>query len=71
MNEIYHSKQTHTIVMNTIGPKINGYSLWPHVDFRSLSYHEPPQKIILNIKVEEKKHMINKLGLSWAKLRPA
>ena len=55
MNEIYHSKQTHTIVMNTIGPKINGYLLWSHVDFRSLSYHEP-KKIMLKIKVEEKKH---------------
>ena len=59
MNEIYFSKQTHKSIINTIGPKINGYSLWSHVDFRSLSYHEPKKKFMLKIKVEEKKHMIN------------
>ena len=58
MNEIYFSKHIHTIIINTIGPKINGYSLWSHVDFRSLSYHEP-KKFMLQIEVEEKKHMIN------------
>ena len=59
MNEIYFSKQTHISIINAIGPKINGYSLsWSHVDFRTLSYHEP-KKIMLKIKVEEKKHMIN------------